>query len=332
MGSIQSQWNWEPPLTPNPIAPSPRPPRASSAFSLIELLLAITIMTVIVGALYGIFHHTQRALRANVTQTDVLEGGRSVADLLTRSFSQIVPSDVPAGVNLMFRPSAGYDPRVQSLMIGGETRTNVLFELYCLTRYDREYECTLYKVLDATNGVGTLARISTNIPSWNLNTATLAEAFATLLDPKLLYPSNSWRWVALAEGVLHFRVDAFDGDGYPLTREFGARMTNRTLYPNVAVYTNLVTGTNVYFLYNVVLQPGTTRPGETESAYLNSALPTTLEIELGLLEPKALDQLRAFAPGSTFAEKFLTSKAAQVHLFRQRIPLRQAPFIQAVHP
>jgi hypothetical protein len=293
-----------------------------------EILLAVGIMTVIVGALYGMFHHTQRALRANVTQVDVLEGGRSVADVLGRHLSQTLPSDVVAGVNLMFRRTEGYTPRIQPLMTGGGTRTNVLFELFFLSRYNREYEGTLYRVLDATNGVGTLARVSTNLPSWNLNTATLAFMLSGLLSRP---PED---FVPLAEGVIHFRVDAYDGDGYPLDREFAARMTNRAVYPNVAVYTNRVTGTNVYFLHNIVLQPGVDPawPGETESAYLNNALPPALEVELGLLEPKAYAEYQAFAPGSTFAAKFLASKAAQVHLFRQRIPLRQAPSIQAVHP
>lgn len=314
--------------SPHPVA---APRRASPGFSLMELLLAVGIMGVIVGALYGMFHHTQRALRSNLTQVDVLEGGRSVMEVLTRQLTQVVPSRVPGAVNLMFRRTAGYQPLVQPLMTGNTARTNVLFELFFLSRYDRDYEGTLYRVLDATNGVGTLARVSTNFPSWQLNNDTLAWMFSSLLARP---PQD---YVPLAEGVVHFRIDAYDGDGWPFNRERGAWMmlaSNRVYYPQVSVYIDRVTGTNVYFRNNVVLQPGTDSnwPNEIESAYLDTALPASLDVELALLESKANDQYKALGPGSPLASRFLANKAAQVHLFRQRIPLRQAPAIQAVHP
>lgn len=64
---------------------APRPRRRSlHGFSLLEMLVGIGILSVVVLALYALFDQTQKALRANINQVDVSEGGRSVMDLLVR--------------------------------------------------------------------------------------------------------------------------------------------------------------------------------------------------------------------------------------------------------
>ena len=52
------------------------------AFSLVELMVVMTLLSLIVLALMQVFSATQRAFRASVTQTDVLEGGRAVTSLI----------------------------------------------------------------------------------------------------------------------------------------------------------------------------------------------------------------------------------------------------------
>ena len=56
----------------------------SPAFSIMELLVAVSIMTFIVYALYQMFHQTQKALRGNITQVDVLESGRAALEMMSR--------------------------------------------------------------------------------------------------------------------------------------------------------------------------------------------------------------------------------------------------------
>ncbi|MCS1409875.1 MAG: hypothetical protein M2R45_03061 [Verrucomicrobia subdivision 3 bacterium] len=58
------------------------------AFSLIELLVAVSLMSVIVLGLYAMFNETQKALRANVSQVDVLEAGRAAIDILVQDIEQ----------------------------------------------------------------------------------------------------------------------------------------------------------------------------------------------------------------------------------------------------
>ena len=54
------------------------------AFTIVELLVAISILTLIVFVLYGLFDQVQKALRSNVAQIDVHEGGRAGMELMSR--------------------------------------------------------------------------------------------------------------------------------------------------------------------------------------------------------------------------------------------------------
>ena len=69
-------------------------------YPLVELLTAVSIMLVIIYALYMMFAQTQKALRANVTQVDVLElalghiGGRPIVNSVTSS-SSLTPYTLP---------------------------------------------------------------------------------------------------------------------------------------------------------------------------------------------------------------------------------------------
>ena len=72
------------------------------AFSLVEVLVVMGILSIIVLALMAVFNTTQRAFRAGVTQTDVLEGGRAAADLIAQDLKNLTPSG--GSSNLTFGP------------------------------------------------------------------------------------------------------------------------------------------------------------------------------------------------------------------------------------
>ncbi len=284
------------------------------AFSLMELLLAVSIMTLIIGALYSVFHHTQRALQTNITQVDVLESGRAAMDMLTRELSQVSASGVSGGTNLLCFLSPAYQEVRQSLM-GGGVRTNVLQEVYFLSRYNRDYVQTGYRVIFASNGVGTLARFAytTNFYNRRPDSNMLAELTRIVIEQQ---PTN---YLALADGVIHLRMQPYDGSGLPMAWHTTNLFTNRLIYPTVWL------GTNVFLVQDRA-------PTETRFAFLSNALPAYVELELGLLEPKACEQFKAFAAGSIMAERFLSNRAGQVHLFRQRIPLRESLIYRTYNP
>ena len=61
---------------------------------MVELLVAMTLLTLIVLALMaGVLNSTQRASRASVTQTTILEGGRATVDMISADLRAMVPSD-----------------------------------------------------------------------------------------------------------------------------------------------------------------------------------------------------------------------------------------------
>jgi hypothetical protein len=62
------------------------------------------------------------------------------------------------------------------------------------------------------------------------------------------------------------------------------------------------------------------------SYYSNSLpnLPNSIELELGVLEPQVVEQLRAFGSNTAAQVNFMTNRMGAVHIFRQQIPIRAA--------
>lgn len=320
----------------------PIPGRGRRAFTLTELMVAVGIMGLIVTALYAVFSATQRALRANVSQTDVTEGGRLAMELITRDLRRLSAAGQTPETNFLvalspalgawpvraLRPQEvfdlyyatnppadfqGYQPVVQRLNVGAAWRTNVLEEVFLFSREGTHMAGTVYRVINARGGVGTLGRYAIThqhrlMPTGWLSIATLGRA-ATNFAP-------------LVEGVVHFRVQAFDALGFPMS------VTNRHWYVRAA--TNDYPNPGYTLGEDLLLEADPRLAGETLAVFRSNALPAAVEIELGVLEPDALAQFRQLPPGSDLARSFLSNRAAQVHLFRQRVPVWQAFALQAV--
>jgi len=284
--------------------------RWGRAFSLIELMVSIGIMGVIVVALYGMFHHTQRAMRSNATQVDVMEAGRAAVDLLTRELAEAAAGRQVEGVNLFlalagpdrtlsnawFTPTQLYQPVVQSLVGGEAQRTNHRDGVFFLSQFNQEWTGTALWVQDAANGVGTLSRFATNAHASML-------VSNRLMSVVMRQPATNY--VRLLEGVIHFRLVPYDSAG----RAMDWRSND---YAGVQLAVDKVAS-------------------ETRAAFVSNALPAYLELELGVLEPQILEQYKSFAPGSAMARSYLSNRVGQVHLFRQRVPIRQSQPIYAVN-
>src|SRR5258708_2837402 len=65
-----------------------------AAFSLIEILIVVALLSIIILGLLAMFSQTQKAFRAGLTQTDVLQAGRLAGDMLGRELEQITPAYV----------------------------------------------------------------------------------------------------------------------------------------------------------------------------------------------------------------------------------------------
>jgi hypothetical protein len=64
--------------------------------------------------------------------------------------------------------------------------------------------------------------------------------------------------------------------------------------------------------------------------FLGSAVPASIELEIGLLEPQILARYRAIGSANAALQsaqyQYLYNRAAQVHIFRQRIPIRNVDY------
>jgi prepilin-type N-terminal cleavage/methylation domain-containing protein len=302
----------------------------AGGFSLLEVMLAVTITGVLVASLYAVFNQTQRALRSNVDQVDVLEGGRAAMELITRELADAAASgyfgeiNFSAGIPPLWTEAnpdsdklirryyhlpraadypadlSGFRPSSQGLG-PAQVRTNILQEAYWLRRMGNVVQAKSLRVINARNGIGTLARFEyavTNPPRHRLDLfPTVAVAAAT-------------NYSQMLDGVIHLRFLTYDQNGFPIVPLPG----NTNLYRGV-VRTNEVVA-----------------PAETRVQFLSNALPAYVEVELGVLEPTALTRFRAFPADSVFARQFLSNSVGQVHLFRQRVPIRQSSAYYAARP
>lgn len=290
----------------NPTPTSQAPLRNSLAFSLVEILTVVALLTFIILGLVAMFNQTRRAFMSSMTQVDVLGSGRMAADLIAREVEQVA-STSPTGTNVEFnfwvQGMAGYTtPLVQPLDFppsGTDNWTNNLHQLYFVTRNNQQWSAIGYRLAtnECANGIGTLYRFgSTNIDYTNCNALATAANYFNTSDPTI----NNY-WSRIIDGVVDFRVRTFDQNGNPI------QATNVGLVVPVSVATNF-SGEYAYEVFR------------------GDALPAYAEIELGVLEDRTLAKYQALASAgtgpNTAAWGYLTNHAAQVHIFRQRIPIR----------
>lgn len=291
------------------------------AFSLIELLVAVSILTGIVFLLYSMFNQTQQLLRSNVAQVDVLEQGRMAVDLLGREIEQMEPAGFYDAANLFVK--LGPQETVTQAMPGSNSpRTNVIQDFMFLTQTGNVWYATGYRVIGANNGVGSLARVHVRNLDHRVGPTNLLNDF-------LLAPTNVFQNVA--EGVVHLRLRAFTPEGH----EF-----NWLRNTNINHLTDLADGgnTRVYWLHSPQVDPygplnanllppnvrvAQSRLNTSDMLFTSNAVPGFVELELGVLEPQAYDQLKSI-PDETSARDFLSRQAGKVHLFRKLIPIRSA--------
>lgn len=283
------------------------------AFSLIEIMTVVALLSFIILGLVAMFNQTRKAFTSSMTQVDVLGSGRMAADMLGREMEQMYPVYGNLVTNF-FLITPQIAPLVQPLTDSNDVKINNLQAVFFVTRNNMQWSCIGYRLglADYNNGIGTLYRYnSTNIPTENL--APLATAqWRTFLnvDPATV-PTNYYS--RIIDGVVDFQVRLFATNGAALTS---------TNSPNIFIYT-----TNYYATYYGASQTGPVGYIDYPQAYFSSnALPAYVELELGVLEDRTLAKYQALTnggvnPGSA-AYNYLTSHAGQVHVFRQRIPIR----------
>ena len=264
------------------------------AFSLIEIMIVMALLSVIVIGLMAMFGQVQKAFLGSVTQTDVLESGRATTEMLSRELTGVIPSQQSQVIN--FYSQILYPPATPQTLPGSQanSRTNVIESLYFLTQENQTWTGYAYLVDDNGAGVGTLYRsmMSTNISGSPQN----------LFPIFPVTPSANTNWHRVIDGVVQFRFRAFDADG-------------RWITTNLLNNTGLLKSDNIFSVVT---------PGEVDRyVFKSNAVPAYIEFEIGILEKRTYERFKALpsAP-ATVRQNYLKSQAGKTHLFRQRVPVR----------
>ena len=137
-----------------------RTSRKAGAFTITELMVAVSLMSLIVLALYAMFNQVQKALRANESQVDSSERGRAVLELVSREIESARVSMRPNVTNFWVRLATGtrnvqMDPDAPALALsstnGLPPRTNSFDNVYYLTKSDKAWRGVGYAILQPTN-------------------------------------------------------------------------------------------------------------------------------------------------------------------------------------
>ena len=284
-------------------------PRPSTGFTLIEVLVVVTLLALIIFALMAVFNTTQRAFRASITQTDVLEGGRATMDLIATDLKPMTPVLMNEQSNMPNFYTQIENSFNQNLTASTNTHYNVMDDVFFITRENQTWKGIGYFV--RTNGY--FARISTQAADSGLgNEASLfryetnasvsqfaANQFALRngYDKARINLTNMPGVSKILDGVMSFKVRAFDPNGNWLTNYNNNGNISATNFP-------------------VEGEVGT-------YDFYSNALPASVEIELGVLEDRALKRVESL-PTALLQTNYLAAQAGKVHIFRQRISIPNA--------
>ncbi|HTR41447.1 MAG TPA: type II secretion system protein [Pseudomonadales bacterium] len=299
------------------------------AFTLIEILVVLALLSLIVFALMAVFGATQRAFRASLTQSDTLEGGRSAMDLIAGDLEAMIPSGGPnyTGLNgnefvttnspinfcsnvRFFQPPSfppfPPSPLYQSLVgsPSGALRTNILEDIFILSKGN---------VNGVSSWIGTGYSVNTNLADGTLyplyrfymttNAASGAMGQFALYTNFIMFAySNSATWSHLMDGVINLTTRPYDTNGIWMTNGYYAYTRG---FPSIPVQNATFIGSGL---------------GETSCFFVSNAVPVSVGIVLATLEDRVLQHAEGL--NGLNQSNYLANSAGQVHVFSRRVWIR----------
>jgi len=263
--------------------------------------VVVTLLSLIVLALMAVFGSTQRAFRAAVTQTDVLEGSRAAMDLIAADLRGLSPSDGTNGGPVNFTVlgnytiNNSYQPLTQALPGSSATRTNLLNYFFVLIRNSNSAQWIgIGYAVNHTNS-------STLYPLYRYYAVTNLQADPTPLYNNFKYAVAAGQWTSLShivDGVVHLTVRAYDPNGTWINNN------------STPAYTNALNTAYFGSAY-----------GEAQFYMFSNTVPAAVELEMGVLEDQPLARAESLPYGSAAQLNYLSQQAGAVHVFRQRVTI-----------
>ncbi|MDB6033650.1 MAG: hypothetical protein JWM16_3988 [Verrucomicrobiales bacterium] len=271
-----------------------RSQRRADAFSLVEVMVAVGLLAFIIVGLLAMFYQTQRAFRSSATQTDVLEAGRAAMQIIRQDLQEMHAAGHPFVTNFVMLPAKGSSPLVFPLppKKGGNDLKTELLDLTFLQKISDEWIGVAYRIEGAGAGLGTLKRMEDRHRLDSLDPFTDTQYVSNPQQP--------------GESVYGLITLAGYWDALPVEDAGFHRVIDGVVHFDLIPYdTNGV-------------------PLSVTNVYTTNFMPAYVDVELGILEPKTLEQVRArLSAGNTNAAKiYLMDRVERVHMFKQRIPIR----------
>lgn len=290
-------------------------------------MVVVVLLAVIVIGLTAMFGQVQRAFRAGMTQTDVLEAGRMATEMISRELEQVTPGygfnpsfvntpNAPLGPNVLVQLGNSF---VQPLIATQYPRTNIQDDLFFITHENQTWRGIGYFVRSNENltvppvlfgAVGTLYRFEMEQTAAQFSQAPdlmfdYFEVTRGFLAPHNgIIPTN---YSKIMDGVIALKVRTYD-------------RTNNWFTPDLLGYvaTNYTMITNG----NVVLTPLALVEGEVgKTAFYSNAVPAFVDFELAIVEPHTYERYKSI-PVLTAQTNYLAQQVGRVHVFRQRVAIR----------
>ena len=286
-----------------PLFPPVKKIRNCSALTVLEMLVSTTLLAFIVVGLTAMFVETQRAFKAGMKQATMTDAGQTILSMVASDLAELSDAHNPYITNLYWgwaamNTSSNYQDYPTNIY-----RTNQLQEIYVLVHTNNQWLGVGYAVSNYGCGVGTLYQYlnSTNDP---LTSSSGDILFTNFLNSAFYNNFGTNYFHPVANGVVHLKIRAFDRSGNESWQEQGndfATTGDSFSYPVLFSYTNTVLETNV--------PP--------------AGLPNSIQLEVGVLEPDAFEQLRALPPGPA-QSSFLGKAGGKIQIYRQNIPIAGA--------
>jgi prepilin-type N-terminal cleavage/methylation domain-containing protein len=313
--------------------------RCRRGMTLLELMVSMSILTVIILGLYSMFEQTQKALLRGAEEVDVQEIGRSAFRVILSQVDEVAAAGVyyaansqvfstnfyvAANTNAPFYAARPWyyfpngrpkDKRyLQQDLIGGETRQHQLQDFFFLTREGLDWKCTGYFV--RATAEPTTNQLMVPRPAdailWQQGVGSL---YRFEMKTNYLRMDNEF----LQTHIANFFVIPITGS-YPKDFPFEnvVRVADGIIHLRVGCYTNGVLVPFVDTFNNITLRDNDPADFVTLT---NGQSPSHITIEMGVLEPKTLGLARAI-PGGVGASNILRRAAGNVLMFRARVPVR----------
>jgi prepilin-type N-terminal cleavage/methylation domain-containing protein len=272
-----------------------------SGLTLLEMMVAITLLAAIMIGLLAMFNQTQKALHIANTQTDLFENGRGALQMITSDLAGMTEFKDTNVLNSF--ANAPLSPIGALPLPSTPYPVPVYFsEAFWLTRANDDWTGIGYFVAEdpalpasrLNAGVGSLYRyeITTNRQD---DVPLFANDFT----------SNTNRYHRVSDGIVHFSMEAV----YPTN-------TGPADLPAVG-FVRMAD-----FRFPIFVEEGlSTDPTIKELVAI--PLPAFVDVELGVLEASALKQFKSLNTLDTnAAQRFLTNHVTKIHFFRERVPIR----------